>query len=170
MTCSVPYCDQDAVTRLGYCVPHAALPYHVGQVLHCRPDANSRQTEARTIAEVDLKRKMLRFQGDQGWIYPASLCTQTAPTPKAWLDLEQTEEWKAGNRRMAPDPADLFPERCRGIYVRVLRATLTKSRRRLDEGRLFQAVDDLDPNGWVAVIFRGRVEHVKVGDLGVVSL
>lgn len=80
LECSVPYCTQDATTRLGYCRPHARMPYHVGLVLHYREDPSSPETVSRSVAEVDLKRGMFRLQGDQGWHYPGDLCLQCAPT------------------------------------------------------------------------------------------
>lgn len=101
--CCVPYCDQDGITRLGYCVAHAKLPHHVGQTVHYRVNPSvSRESVSRVVAEVDLARGMFRFEGDQGWHYPGDLCTQSAPTPQEWIAIEETPEWKSGNRRLSP--------------------------------------------------------------------
>jgi hypothetical protein len=88
--CSVPHCDQDGVSRFGYCRAHARMPYHVGKILHVRtrPDT-SRETQTKVIAEVDLKRELVRFENERGWCPPADLTTQSEPTPQEWLDVEE---------------------------------------------------------------------------------
>ncbi len=88
--CSVPHCEQDGVTRFGYCRPHARMPYHVGKVLHVRPRPDtSRETESKVIAEVCLKREMVRFEGERGWHAPLALTLQSEPTPQEWLDTQE---------------------------------------------------------------------------------
>jgi hypothetical protein len=71
MTCAVPHCEQDAISRLGYCRGHSRMPYHVGLVLQYRVEGGT--IVRRAVAEVDSKRGMFRLEGDQGWHYPGEI-------------------------------------------------------------------------------------------------
>jgi hypothetical protein len=57
------------------------------------------------------------------------------------------------------------PGRYRGFWLHVTRAARTKGSKRLSEGDALLAIGDPGSDGWVPVLYAGRLDYVKKADV-----